>query len=74
MFHAKNWLIYPENIGPELSIDETSFSNGELYTIITNKAALVAIIKGTKSSEVISVLLKISKEKRDIPEEFDNGV
>jgi hypothetical protein len=29
--HAKEWLIFPENIGKRLSIDETS-SNGELYT------------------------------------------
>jgi hypothetical protein len=37
--HAKDWLIFPENIGKRLSIDETSLSNGELYTILTNKAA-----------------------------------
>jgi hypothetical protein len=30
---------FPENIGKRLSIDETSLSNGELYTILTNKAA-----------------------------------
>jgi hypothetical protein len=30
--HAKEWLIFPENIGKRLSIDETSLSNGELYT------------------------------------------
>jgi hypothetical protein len=36
--HAKDWLIFPENIGKRLSIDETSLSNGELYTILTNKA------------------------------------
>jgi hypothetical protein len=32
-------VIFPENIGKRLSIDETSLSNGELYTILTNKAA-----------------------------------
>ena len=37
--HAKEWLIFPENIGKRLSIDETSLSNRELYTILTNKAA-----------------------------------
>jgi hypothetical protein len=37
--HAKNGLLFPENIGKRLSIDETSLSNGELYTILTNKAA-----------------------------------
>lgn len=28
--HADNWLLFPENIGPFLAIDETSMSNGEL--------------------------------------------
>jgi hypothetical protein len=32
-------LLYFQNIGKRLSIDETSLSNGELYTILTNKAA-----------------------------------
>nr|MBZ1363235.1 DDE transposase [Dyadobacter fermentans] len=31
--------MYSENTGAHLSIDETSLSNGELYTIVTNKAA-----------------------------------
>jgi hypothetical protein len=30
--HAKEWLIFPEKLGKRLSIDETSLSNGELYT------------------------------------------
>jgi hypothetical protein len=37
--HAKRLAYFPENIGKRLSIDETSLSNGELYTILTNKAA-----------------------------------
>ena len=37
--HAKDWLIFPENLGKRLSIDETSLSNAELYTILTNKVA-----------------------------------
>jgi transposase len=37
--HAKKWLLYPENLAEHLSIDETSLSHGELYTIVTNKAA-----------------------------------
>ena len=51
------------------SIDETSLSNGELYTIVTNKAAkgkkgaLVAIVEGTASEKVIEVLEKIPEEK-----------
>jgi transposase len=53
--HVKDWLIFPENLGKHLSIDETSLSNGELYTILTNKAAkgkngtIVAMIAGTKA-------------------------
>jgi hypothetical protein len=67
--HAEDWLVFPENIGERLSIDETSLSNGELYTIITNKAAkgkkgaLVAIVEGTASEKVIEVLEKIPEEK-----------
>jgi hypothetical protein len=30
--------LFFQNLGKRLSIDETSFSNGELYTILTNKA------------------------------------
>ena len=67
--HAEQWLIFPENIGENLSIDETSISNGELYTIVTNKSAkgrkgaLVAIIEGTKSDTVIEALERIPEEK-----------
>lgn len=69
--HAAEWLLYPENTGRYLSIDETSLSNGELYTIVTNKAAkgrkgsLVAMVKGTKASSIIEVLRKIPKRIRD---------
>ncbi|WP_445438774.1 ISAon1 family transposase, partial [Dyadobacter pollutisoli] len=68
--HAAEWLLYPENTGPYLSIDETSLSNGELYTIVTNKAAkgrkgsLLAMIKGTQAASVIEVLRKIPKRIR----------
>ena len=36
--HAEDYLIYPENIGEFISIDELSLSKGELYTYLTNKA------------------------------------
>ncbi len=68
--HASEWLLYPENTGPHLSIDETSLSNGELYTIITNKAArgrkgsLVAMVKGTQAGSIIEILRKIPKRIR----------
>lgn len=69
--HADQWMVFPENMGPHLSMDETSLSQGELYTIVTNKAAkgkrgtLVAIVKGTVSKAVITVLHKISEELRN---------
>ena len=53
--HAKKWLLFPQNIGKRLSIDETSLSNSELYTILTNKSGkgrkgtIVAMIAGTKA-------------------------
>ena len=39
--HAKEYLIYPNNVSEQLSIDETAFTNGELYKIVTNKQAKV---------------------------------
>lgn len=69
--HAEHWILFPQNIGEFLSIDETALSNGELYTIVTNKKAkgqkgvLVAMVHGTSSEKVIEVLNKISKSKRN---------
>ncbi len=69
--HAEEWMVFPENIGESLSIDESSLSNGELYTILTNKAAkgrkgaLVALIKGTSSENIIPILNKIPRSKRN---------
>jgi transposase len=63
-------MIFRQNTGEYLSIDETALSNGELYTIVTNKkakgqkGALVAMIQGTNSDKVISVLRKIPEHKR----------
>ena len=48
--HADRWLVFPENVGERLSVDETSLSNGELYTVVTNKAA-----KGRKGAIVAIV-------------------
>lgn len=68
--HAENWIVRPDNVGPRLSIDETSLSDGELYTIVTNKDAhgrehaLVAIVLGTKSEDVITALQTIPEEVR----------
>lgn len=70
MEHAEEYVLYPDNIGKDLSIDETSLSNGEVYTIVTNKAAhgrkgaLVAMIRGVASEQVIDKLREISLKKR----------
>ena len=74
--HAKDWVLFPDNVGIRLSIDETALTNGELYTIVTNKAGkgrkgtLVAIIEGTGAEKVIKVLDKIPEEKRKLVEEI----
>ena len=68
--HATDWILFKNNIGPHLSIDETSLSQGELYTVITNKAAkgkkgaLVAMIKGTDSERINLILRKIPRNIR----------
>ncbi len=68
--HADEWLLFPDNIGPSIAIDESSLSNGELYTFVTNRDActrespLVAVIAGTKSEDVIAILQRIDEEKR----------
>ena len=60
--HAEEWLLFPGNMGRMLSIDETAPSQGELYTIVNNKEShngkgtIVAIVRGTKSEDVITVL------------------
>ena len=69
-------MIYPENIGKQLSIDEVALSQGELYTVITNKKAkgragsIVAIVEGTKAEFVIKHIEKISEAKRHSVEEI----
>ncbi|GGZ32380.1 hypothetical protein GCM10007049_27310 [Echinicola pacifica] len=67
--HAKEWILFPENVGTHLSIDETALSQGELYNVVTNKAAkgkkgsLVAMIKGTNSEVVKAILGQLSEEQ-----------
>lgn len=73
--HAQDWLLFPENIGPHLAIDETALSNGELYTIVTNrdkhgrKGCLVAVIAGTKAEDAWAVLDRIEEREREKVEE-----
>ena len=37
--HAEDFVLFKSNLGSQLSMDETCLSQGELYTIVTNKAA-----------------------------------
>ena len=71
MSHADEWVVFPENIGKHLAIDETALSNGDLYTIVTNRekhgkdGCLVAMVAGTKSEDVCKVLDKIDEQQRE---------
>ena len=59
-----------------LSIDETALSNGELYTIITNKAkkgkkgSIVGIFEGTQAGEIIKLIKEnfIEEQRRMVKE------
>lgn len=69
--HAEQWRVFPQNIGPHLSIDETSLRRGELYTIVSNKEAhgrensIVAIVSGTDADTVIHALRQIKSGLRN---------
>lgn len=69
--HAEDYLLFPDNIGENLSIDEVALSQGELYTFVTNKngrgkkGSLVASVKGTLSADIIGALERLPREKRD---------
>ena len=68
--HAKDWLLFPKNMGTYIGIDEVALSQGELYTIIINKEAhgkrgsIIAIIHGTDAQTVCSVLLQMTRKRR----------
>lgn len=58
-------LVFPQNFGRWMSIDEVALSKGELYTVITNKekhggkGALAALIEGTKNEVISKALEKV---------------
>lgn len=62
-------MCFKDNLGENISIDETALSNGELYMIVTNKAGhgkngtLIAMIKGTKAEDVCRYLMKLPEGK-----------
>lgn len=68
--HAGEYLLFPENVGADMSLDETCLSNGEVYTVLTDKSArgrkgaLAAIIRGVATDKVSAVLLKLPRERR----------
>ena len=72
--HADKWLLLEQNMGTDLSIDETQIGN-DVRTILTNKdghgrkGSLIAIVKGTDSDEVVKVLLQLPEDKRNAVKE-----
>lgn len=72
--HADDWVLLSDNIGKRLGIDETMLHK-DLMTFLTNKDGhgkhhtLIAAVKGTKASDVISVLMQIPQTLREQVEE-----
>lgn len=68
--HAQDYILYPENIGEKLSLDETCLGNGEVYTVLTNKEAkgrkggVVAMVRGVATDTVSKVLRKFPHKER----------
>lgn len=81
--HASDWVLLPDNMGAHLGIDETSFCH-EVYTILHNKDGhgkkhtVIAMIKGTKPSEVVKVLVSLPEDMRlkvaDITMDLSNSM
>jgi transposase len=63
-------MLFAENIGSHLSIDEVALSKGELYTIVSNKSVkgkkgtIVACIAHTKAELIAKVLRKLPIKNR----------
>jgi transposase len=72
--HAEEYMLFPENFGKDMSLDETCLSNGEVYTVLTNKAghggrgALAAMVRGVASDVVSEILRKVPRELRRMVE------
>ncbi|MGL5319095.1 MAG: ISAon1 family transposase [Bacteroidales bacterium] len=68
--HAEDYLIFEENLGDNLSLDETCLSNGDVYTILTNKSAhgrkgaIIAMVKGVSSDIVSGIFKQLPHEGR----------
>lgn len=67
--HASDWILLPKNCGTRLGIDETSLHD-DLFTILSNKdghgksGTIVAMVRGTKASDVIAQLIKLPEQQR----------
>lgn len=68
--HSQDWILYGKNLSTKICIDEVALSKGELYTVVSNaqascqKGSLIAMVKGTKTEQVIAVLEKIPVSDR----------
>lgn len=68
--HALSYLLYPDNLSPEVAIDEVNLTHGELYTILSSrnrksrKKKLIAIIAGTKAEDITDTISKIPENER----------
>ena len=51
--HADKWLVFPQNVAPRMSIDETSLSDEELYPDIENAYNLTDELRRIYSSTKI---------------------
>lgn len=67
--HAGDWMLLPDNLGENLSIDETSLQD-DLFTFLSNKdghgkqGTIIAAVRGTKADDVIKVLMQLPEEER----------
>ncbi len=70
MEHADEYILFPDNTGQDMSLDETGLSNGDVCTTLTNKAAhgrkgaLAAMVRGVASEVVGGILKEIPFKKR----------
>ena len=68
--HAGEWVLLAENVGDNLSIDETTIGD-DVFTVLSNKAGhgrrgtLIAVVKGTKADAVSKVLMRIPLSERE---------
>lgn len=68
--HSAEYVLFPDNIGGDMSLDETCLSSGEVYTVLTNKAGrgrkgtLAAMVRGVAPDTVSAILRLVPLEVR----------